>query len=72
MTIANAGITQLRFKLQNYGQIYGNSLAQSFELKNICIPDQYGTKDSSDTYQTYGPYTLNDIINTLTCLEQSE
>ena len=54
-------------KLKNYGQEYGMTLANSFELTNICIPDQYGTKDSSDTYKEFGPYTLNDIITTLTC-----
>ena len=57
-------------KLKNYGQEYGNNLAKEFGLINICIPDQYGTKDSSDTYYAYGPYTLNDIITNLTCQEQ--
>ena len=52
-------------KLKNYGQEYGNYLAKTFELINICIPNEYNTKDSSDTYQQYGPFTLNSIIKKL-------
>lgn len=52
-------------KLKNYGQEYGNYLAKTFGLTNICIPNEYNTKDSSDTYQQYGPFTLNSIIKKL-------
>lgn len=41
-------------KLQNTGQIHAQKLAEKYELINICIDEQWETKDPSDFYKKHG------------------
>lgn len=55
---------------QNYGQLYGENLANTFNLKNICIPTIYQSKDPSDLFKNHGGQQLINVI--LNLINQNE
>lgn len=49
----------------NYGRVFGEKLADKFNLKNIYIPEKYQSKDPSDLVLNHGVETLKKVINNL-------
>lgn len=55
-------------KETNWGQKFGNQLANEFDLINIYIGDEYGIKDVSDFAKIKGSRKAKDLIENLTSL----
>ena len=53
-------------KKQNYGRDFGSKLANTFDLKQIEIPEFYGVKDSSDFIKKYNKEKFKNLIIHLT------
>lgn len=59
-------------KSTNYGQLYGNHLATTFNLYNLCIPTNLQSKDPSDLRKNHGGQQLiNTIFNLINQYEIS-
>lgn len=56
----------------NHGREYGKTLASTFGLPQIELPEELGAKDSSDLYQLHGREVLRDTIFKLTSYEQDQ
>lgn len=56
----------------NHGREYGKTLASTFGLPQIELPEELGAKDSSDLYQLHGREVLRDTIFKLTDYEQDQ
>ena len=52
-------------KQQNWGNLYGQKLAMTFDLKQIEIPRELNSKDSSDLYKNYNSDIFVSEINKL-------
>ena len=50
---------------QNYGHIYGEILANRFDLTQIEIPSEYRSKDPSDLFKNHGKNVFKEVINNL-------
>lgn len=53
-------------KSVNYGREYGKIICDKFNFKQIEIPTEYLSKDSSTLYMKHGKKVLIDVIDTLT------
>ncbi len=47
---------------QNYGRILGKKISEHFNLKQIEIPDEYKSKDTSDLCKNHGRQQVKDVI----------
>ena len=47
---------------QNYGRMLGRKFSEHFNLKQIEIPDEYKSKDTSDLCKNYGRQQVKDVI----------
>lgn len=47
---------------KNYGRILGAKLSEQFDLKQIEIPEEYKSKDTSDLCKNYGRRQVKDVI----------
>lgn len=50
----------------NHGRLYGKHLSELYNLKQIEIPDEYKSKDSSDLCMNYGREVVRNVILQLT------
>jgi hypothetical protein len=57
-------------KEKNWGQLYAQEICDTYGFNNICIPNQYDTKDFSDMIKKHGVQTSKQWAHSI--LEQKQ